>query len=176
MLCKSEPPRIEKMTPTELIADSLIGNFNMLRMTLTDFSDADMLVRPVTAANHALWQLGHLVIAEWHLLEASGVKGVIPPPPEAWLAKFSKETSRIDDASFFPNKSTLLEALENSRKASAAWARTLTETQLNQPITGSIGNFAPNLGRLAIALGDHTAMHVGQFQVIRRALGKPVLF
>ena len=36
----------------------------MLQFTLGDFSDADMLARPAPSANHAAWQLGHLIAAE----------------------------------------------------------------------------------------------------------------
>src|SRR5271170_7679494 len=52
------------MTQMELSADVLTRNLEMLRMTLADFSDADMLVRPCPGANHAAWQLGHLTAAE----------------------------------------------------------------------------------------------------------------
>ena len=46
------------MTQTELLADMLNRNLEMLKATLGDFSDADMLVRPTPGANHAAWQLG----------------------------------------------------------------------------------------------------------------------
>src|SRR4051794_12687205 len=46
------------MTTTELMADVLAQNLEVVKSTLADFSDADMLVRPAPAANHAAWQLG----------------------------------------------------------------------------------------------------------------------
>jgi hypothetical protein len=58
------------MTPIELIADNLRRNLELLKMTLADFSDADMMVRPCPGANHALWQLGLLVNGEVSMLKA----------------------------------------------------------------------------------------------------------
>jgi hypothetical protein len=34
----------------------------------------------------------------------------------------------------------------------------------------------PRIADLAFLQADHLTMHIGQFQVIRRKLGKPVLF
>jgi hypothetical protein len=36
--------------------------------------------------------------------------------------------------------------------------------------------FAANVGQLCAMMPSHTMMHLGQFQVIRRKIGKPVLF
>jgi hypothetical protein len=35
---------------------------------------------------------------------------------------------------------------------------------------------APTLGDIFLLLATHTMMHAGQFTVVRRKLGKPVLF
>src|SRR5437899_1995015 len=43
------------MHGTELLADGLKRSFDMLNMTLSDFSDADMFVRPCPGANHPTW-------------------------------------------------------------------------------------------------------------------------
>ena len=58
----------------DLLADSYAKNLEMVKMTLADFSDAEMLVRPVPGANHANWQLGHLVVSEVHIIGALGAK------------------------------------------------------------------------------------------------------
>jgi hypothetical protein len=36
--------------------------------------------------------------------------------------------------------------------------------------------FAPTLGALFVLVANHALMHGGQFSVVRRKLGKPVLF
>jgi hypothetical protein len=40
----------------------------------------------------------------------------------------------------------------------------------------ALQGFAPTVGHLAYVLPVHVMMHLGQVQVIRRKLGKPVLF
>jgi len=163
------------MTPVELIADSLTGNFHMLKFTVADFSDQEMLVRPVPAANHALWQIGHLAVSEQRFLAAVAGEGAAPPPAQ-WAGKFTAETTRTDDLAFFPKRDEVLTYFEQVRNAAAAWVRSLSQTDLEKPTSGRMASFAPTFGHLALMLANHTSMHLGQFQVIRRKLGKPVLF
>lgn len=163
------------MTQTELLADLLNRNLDMLKMTLADFSDADMLVRPTPGANHAAWQVGHLVMAEGHLVNAAKA-GTVPPPPPGYAEKFNKKTASVDDPAAFPKKAELLEQLGKARTATIEWVRSLKPADLDAPIPEPMNRFAPTVGHLAAALPSHVTMHVGQFQVIRRKLGKPVLF
>ncbi len=52
------------MSSIELLADSLQRNLDTVNGTLRDFSDADFYTRPCPGANHAAWQIGHLIAAE----------------------------------------------------------------------------------------------------------------
>ena len=163
------------MTPKELLTEMLLPNLEMLKMTIADFSDADMLVRPTPAANHAAWQLGHLAVAEPHLINMYQ-PGAARELPAAFAAKFTKETSKLNDPAAFPKKAELLDALTNARLATVAWAEGLSDADLAKPGPEKMKGFAPNIGQLIAMMPCHTMMHVGQFQVIRRALGKPVMF
>jgi hypothetical protein len=96
--------------------------------------------------------------------------------PEGFDKKFTKETSARDDAAFFPNKSQLLEQLAKTRQATIAWVKTLTPADLAKPGPEEMRQWAPTVGHLLGLIPSHTAMHVGQMQVIRRKLGKPILF
>jgi len=49
------------MTAKDAIKELFKGNASIMDTYLADLSDADLLVRPVPAANHAAWQLGHLI-------------------------------------------------------------------------------------------------------------------
>lgn len=164
------------MTPVELIADSLTGNFHMLKFTLADFSDQEMLVRPVPTANHALWQLGHLAVSERRFLVTVAGEEAAPPPPAEWGTKFTAETTKNDEAAFFPKRDEVLAYYEQVRNKAAAWVRSLSEADLQKPTSGRMASFAPTFGHLALMFANHASMHLGQFQVIRRKLGKPVLF
>ena len=163
------------MNPAELLSDVLTRSGKMLNDTLADFSDADMLVRPCPGANHATWQLGHLTVAEGGLLNMVG-EGLVQGPPAEFAAKFSKETASKDDAGFFPKKAAVLEQFNKINAAVAAWAKTLKPEDLAKPTKGRMVDFAPTTGHVIALLSNHNMMHIGQFQVIRRKLGKPILF
>jgi len=167
------PERVMSSMP--LHAELLAGNVKFLEGTLADFSDADMLARPVPAANHAAWQIGHLIVAETNMVN-SVKPGALPELPAGFAEKFTKETAKISDPAAFPKKAELLAQFEKTRAASVEWAKSLTAADMQQPTNERLARFAPTVGHLVSLLPTHVAMHVGQFQVIRRALGKPVLF
>jgi DinB superfamily len=163
------------MTQIELTTDSLARNMEMFKMTVADFSDADFLVRPCPGANHAAWQIGHLLGAETWMVNSIKPGAGAPLPPE-WEGKFSKETAGKDDAGYFPSKSALMDQLAKTRAASIAWAKTLTPADLDKPGPQQMAKMAPTVGHVLGLMMGHTMMHMGQLQVIRRKLGKPVLF
>jgi hypothetical protein len=163
------------MNTIELGIDGLKRNLDFVGMTLGDFSDADMLARPCPGANHAAWQLGHLIVAETGMI--NGVKpGSMPELPAGFADKFNKEACNKDDAAFFPKKGQLLELFAKTRNGTIAWAKTLSAADLDRPSPEQMQRFVPTIGHLVVMIPVHVAMHVGQFQVIRRKLGKPILF
>jgi hypothetical protein len=163
------------MNVTEFLADNLNRNQQMITATLADFSDADLLVRPCPGANNVAWQLGHLIKSEASAL-AGFAPGAAPTLPAGFADKFTKETASKDDPSFFPKKAELLDLFGKVRAATVAWAKGLKEADLNQASPERMRGWAPTAGHWLAAAPGHVAMHVGQFQVIRRKLGKPVLF
>lgn len=163
------------MTTIELATDALSRNLGMILHHIADFSDADMLVRPVPGANHAAWQLGHLIVAESRMV--NGVApGAAPAAPEGYAEKFTSDTAKIDDASAFPNKAEIVANFQKAREATIAWANTLAPADLDKPTHERLRQFAPTIGHMLVLMPTHVAMHVGQIQVIRRKLGRPVMF
>ena len=162
------------MTQTEILAELLGRNLEMLKSTIADFSDADMLVRPCPQANHGIWQLGHLAGSESRT--ASTLTGSAPIAPADWTDKFTKETAAKDDPNFFPKKAEVLDVLSKARAATIAWVRSAQPADFAKPTPERLQKFAPTFGHLVNMTPSHMAMHVGQFQVIRRKLGRPILF
>lgn len=156
---------------TDLLALHLGWNLEIAQMTLADMSDAELVQRPVPTANHALWQLGHVTVSEAKELAAL-IPGV-SACPESFANRFTKETQGLNATSDFPSKDEILAELTRVRTAVIAGVKQLTEEQLNQP---SPVPWAKNVGQLVLALSEHLTMHLGQVQVLRRKLGKPVLF
>ena len=163
------------MDVVNLLVEGLSGSMGMLKMHLGDFSDADFLTRPVPHANHTAWQLGHLTCAEANLLN-SFAPGAIPAPPADFAAKFAKDTASLDDSKSFPSKAEIISMYEKVRADTITWTKSLTPADLDKPGPEKMARFAPTVGRLLAMLPVHDSMHLGQIQVIRRALGKPVIF
>jgi len=163
------------MSPTDLMSDNITRNGEILKMTLADFSQADLLARPVPGANHAAWQLGHLIGSAAHMLGAVA-PGVIPQAAVKMGEPFNGKTANVDDPAFFPDKSQLLETFAQTHGAIADWVKTLTPADLARPTPAPMSDFAPTVGHLVLMTVSHIMMHVGQMQVIRRKLGKPLLF
>ena len=163
------------MTQTDLMSDILARNADTLKMTLADFSDADMLARPVPGANHAAWQLGHLLASAAHMFNPIS-PGVVPDAVAKLGENFNGKTAHIDDPAHYPKKTELLEAFSQAFGAVAQWTKTLSPDDLARPTPGRMADFAPTVGHLAMMTTGHIMMHVGQMQVIRRKLGKPLLF
>jgi hypothetical protein len=163
------------MDPMEQMADTLERHYAVIEIHLKDLTDQEMTVRPVPSANNAIWQLGHLVTSTAYF--ASGVPGAtVSPLPAGWKDKFVTYDSTVDDPKAFPSKAELLKVFKAQVEAMAAAVRKLKPADLDLPSPEGIRGFAPTVGVLIGVTAPHWMMHVGQFQVIRRKLGKPVMF
>lgn len=149
--------------------------YNVLRMTIEDLSDADLLVRPVPNANHIAWQMGHLIVSENQIV--NGLKpGSAPALPEGFAEAYSKETASIDDPARFHGKATYLKLYDEQRKAALDLLATMSEQDFDRPAPDKMRAYAPTVGEAFIMLGTHQFMHGGQFTPVRRKLNKSILF
>jgi hypothetical protein len=163
------------MNINDLVADVLARNLEFAKKTVADLSDADLMVRPAPGANHAMWQLGHLIVSEKGLISALK-PGSMPELPAGFEQRFTPETCKSDDPNAFVKKSDLIDALTKVRSATIKWATGLTLKDMDQPTPERMRQWVPTVGHLATMLPVHVAMHIGQIQVLRRKLGKPILF
>jgi hypothetical protein len=162
------------MNVKDTIRSALKGNQGMLSMTLADMTDQDLLVRPVPGANHIAWQLGHLILAEQRVMTMLG--GTPPPLPAGFAEQHKKDTAAVEPPKGFATKTQYLELFNQTREATLDAAAKLSDVDLDKPVEGSMARIAPTLGSLASFPASHAYMHMGQFSVVRRKLGKPVLF
>lgn len=156
----------------EMLVNDLKATHGMLAGAVADLTEAEMFVRPVPGANHPFWQIGHLVSAESHMLNK--FCGLPMNVPAEWHAKFkNKVTNHEDSPAFFGvSKDELMKQFGAVRQATIAYAEKLTDEDLKKP-TG--WDMAPTVGALIGLNLGHTTMHLGQVQVLRRKLGKPIL-
>jgi DinB superfamily len=160
------------MNSKETIFAVLKNSQYVLNMTLADLTDQDLLVRPVPNANHIAWQLGHLILTEQSMLKQLG--GTPPPLPAGFADQHAKPMAGSDSKEGFATKAEYVELLDKTRGATVAAVEKLSDADLDKPVEGS--RMFPKLGLLAIFPASHALMHLGQFSVVRRKLGKPVLF
>lgn len=161
------------MNAKDAIQTALRGTQHMMGMYLNDLSDADLLVRPVPGANHTAWQLGHLISSERSL--GSTLPGAaFPELPAGFADQHGAKTASVDTG--FATKAEYLTLFGKMREATLATLAKMSDADLDKPNTGALAQFAPNMGSLCLLLSNHTLMHAGQFTVVRRKLGKPVLF
>jgi hypothetical protein len=164
------------MKGTEAIQGSLRSTFGVMTMLLGDLSDGDLLVRPVPNANHIAWQLGHLIGAEPFLVKSVLPDAKFPVMPPGFDAKHTKEAAVKNEAAAFCTKAEYLRLFNEVREATIAAVGKLSDADLDKPNTGSMAKFAPTVGANLLLIANHVLMHAGQFSVVRRKLGKPILF
>jgi hypothetical protein len=162
------------MTAKDLILRGLEASREQLRMFLSDLSDADLLVRPVPGANHIAWQFGHVMCSELRLVRALSA-GPGPVLPEGFEAAHAKDRTGADDG--FASKATYLTVLDTVRNATVAAVRAMPDADLDKPNPGPTAKRWPLVADLCLLVAAfHPTIHTGQFSVVRRKLGKPVLF
>ncbi len=160
------------MNAKEVLRAALDQNRWVVMTYLNDLSDADLLLRPAPSANHIAWQLGHLIGAECSFMKQCG--GTPPELPAGFTDLHGKEGTSKNQG--FLTKAQYLDLLKRTREATLAALDKLSEADLDKPSSGNIAKFAPTLGKLLVLIAGHELMHGGQFVVVRRQLGKPVVF
>jgi hypothetical protein len=165
------------MAAIEMIIQSLNRSLEMMKPTLAEMSDTDMLTRPCPGANHPLWQIGHLCVAETKMVDA--IKpGAMPELPAGFFEKFenNKKTNLVDDPKQLATKQQVLDLLIKTRGATIAFVKTLSPKDLEQPAPERFVKSFPTVGDLLLLPATHVIMHMGQIQVARRKLGKAIIF
>lgn len=146
----------------------------VLKTYISDLDDADLMRRPGTGCNHLAWQLGHLISSEVQLLEAVA-PGKSIPLPSGFAEAHAKATCNNDDAKAFCSKHTYIELLDKVNSASLAALDSYDQSDLDKPAPENFRSFCPTMGDMFMLIATHPMMHAGQFVVVRRQLGKPIL-
>ena len=164
------------MTGRDAILAALGSTQFLLTKYIEDLSDADLFVRPTAGANHIAWQLGHLIFAEPYLVKQQLPDAVYPDLAGISAETYGREGASKDGPNGFLTKAEYLKLFDAVRSVTLAEVSKLSDSDLDRPTTGAMASFAPTLGVYLLLVSNHTLMHGGQFTVVRRKLGKPVLF
>jgi hypothetical protein len=162
------------MNAADAIRNSLDVGHMVTQAYLSDMTDEELMMRPHSGCNHVNWQLGHLIASE-HQLNNSAMPDCMPPLPEGFLERYAKEAAASDDPADFADKETLFNAYEQQRSATRAILDRLSPEDLDKPSPEHLQAYAPTLGAVLNLHGLHHLMHCGQWAVLRRILGKPIV-
>jgi len=162
------------MNAKDAIRSSANLSSMVLKTYISDLDDADLMRRPGEGCNHLAWQLGHLISSEIQLLEkvAPG-KGI--ELPDGFSDAHSKEQCTNDDRAGFHGKDAYVELFDKVRAASLDALDGYAESDLDNPAPEDFRSFCPTMGDMFTLIATHPMMHAGQFVVVRRQLGKPIL-
>ncbi|QDU92498.1 DinB family protein [Lignipirellula cremea] len=162
------------MNAKDAIRSSANLSSTVLKSYFSDLDDADLMRRPTEGCNHLAWQLGHLISSEVQLLN-----GVAPGQgitlPEGFSEAHAKEQCGNDDPAGFLDKAAYAELFDKVRAASLAALDGYAESDLDSPAPEQMRNFCPTMGDMFTLIAAHPLMHAGQFVIVRRQLGKPIL-
>ncbi len=151
------------------LADFLVESY------LEDLSDEDFLIRPVPAANHLAWQLGHLISSEHAHMNAL-LPDCMPRLPNGFRERHVRETAGVDDPAAFLTKAEYITERIRQREGTLLLLRRLSDEELQHPVPEELRYFGPTVAHVFSGEALHWAMHAGQWTIIRRKLEKPPLF
>ncbi len=138
---------------------------------LQDLTDSELMMRPQQECNHINWQVGHLILSEHNMMDQIA-PDFMPELPAAFDKMYDKQTAGLDDPEQFLCKEELLKAYRQQRDATLRFLEQSSEQELDLP-TGI--DYAPTRGSLITMQGSHWMMHCGQWVIVRRETGKPVV-
>ena len=162
------------MNAKDAIRSSANLSTMVLKTYISDLDDADLMRRPGEGCNHLAWQLGHLIASEVHLL-GKAAPGQGTELPDGFADAHSKEACNNDDPAGFHGKQAYIELFDQVRTASLAALDAYAQSELDNPAPEDFRDFCPTMGDMFTLIAIHPMMHAGQFVIVRRQLGKPIL-
>ena len=135
----------------------------------------DWLHQPCPKANHPLWVVGHLGLADNMFLSRLGEED--GKKPEGWDELFWMGSEVYSDASKYPPVEEVLAYCRERRAALLAKVDALPDEFFTQPAPAE-GMFAeaPNMASILLFAAYHEGVHSGQFTIAHRSLGHEPLF
>lgn len=141
-------------------------------------SDADWFYQPTEKANHAMWVIGHLGLAD--NMFAAKFRPDTNKEPAGYKDLFWFGSEPSGDATKYPSVSEVLSYFRERRENLLQVLDDLSDDELNaaappaderSPLAG-----APNLGQAFHFVAFHEGIHTGQVTVCHRGLGNAPVY
>ena len=162
------------MNAKDIIKNVAEFSWMLVRSYVDDFTDAELMTRPVPEANHVAWQLGHMIGGTREMLTMLGHPS--PELPAGFAEAHGREAAKSDDPKKFATKAQYLALGEQMKAATLTAIDATPDGDLDKPAPEAMRGYAPTVGAVLVLLGTHRLMHAGQFVPIRRKLGRKPLF
>ena len=111
------------------------------------------------------------VVSRCRLVEAA-VPGTMPPLPDGFAERHTKDTAWSDDPGNFLSKDEYLKVAKSVRAGTLKVLDTLSESDLDRPVSARVPPFVKRAGDCFVTVGMHWMGHSGQWVVLRRKLGR----
>lgn len=153
------------------VLHSFTYSLDFLTDQVADVSDRDMTAQPDGIANHPSWIIGHLTFVCQML---GGVVGLPKWLPDEWIHRFGPGSEATASTKYLPKREALAYLHTAGIRLTAA-VNNLDDSQLDAPFPHEayIEVFPTVRHALTQVLVGHTAFHVGQLSVWRKAMGMP---
>jgi hypothetical protein len=147
---------------------------DFLREQVADVTATDMVAQPNGINNHPAWVIGHLTFACQLLGSVIGIPRWLP---DDWDRRFGTGSVPVADAGLYETKEDALTVLSDAHARLTHAVEQLEDARLDEvfPVEAYRDVFPTIRHALTQVLVGHTANHIGQLSVWRRAMGLPPL-
>ena len=154
------------------VLHSFVYCLDFLREQVADVTAADMVAQPNGITNHPAWVIGHLTYTCQELGDAIGLPEWLP---NDWARRFGTGSVPVADASLYETKNHALAMLGDAQSRITQAVDQLDDSHLDEPFPAeSYRVIFPTIRHaLTQVLAGHTAYHIGQVTIWRRAMGLP---
>lgn len=151
-------------------------NETYAKMLVSDLSEEQMTAQPREGMNHPAWVVGHLAMASGLVVKLAG--GEPPESPEGWGELFGMKSKPLAEGGKYPDKVTLVAALETSHAAVSELLPQVDAALLGRAMPSEgLGSVMPTVGdAITFMITSHESIHLGQLSAWRRAMGLPSVF
>ena len=156
------------------VLHSFAYSLDFLREQVADIAAPDWVAQPNGVLNHPAWSIGHLIFI-WQQL--GGVVGLSQWLPDNWELRFGSGSLPIADDSLYEPKEELLARLNDAQQRMTQAVERLRDAQLDEPFPDEtyLDVFPTIRHALTQVLVAHTAFHIGQVSIWRKARGLPAM-
>ena len=160
------------MPPQPPVLHSFAYGLDYLREQVADVSADGMVTQPAHLPNHAAWTLGHVGVTCQMLGEVLGLPAWLP---DDWPRRHGSGSRPTADVRAYDDKAELLARLDETRARITAGVTALEPARRAAPFPDpAYLDVFPTLDHaLTQVLVAHTAQHIGQLAVWRKASGLP---